>query len=97
MTEWSDVSPQDIPSRNRGAALAATLAIAMLLGGCGGGGSGAVTLPISVSLFPAAAAVPAGTTLQSTATVANDSANKGVTAQKVSHWFDQCDLKRFDR
>ena len=52
--------------------------------GCGGGGQMAATpatppAAITVSVSPTSATGPAGTTQQFTATVANDSANKGVT------------------
>ena len=57
------------------------LAFALSNFGCGGGEQTAATLPgpISVSVSPASANVQAGGTQQFTATVANDSANKGVS------------------
>jgi hypothetical protein len=57
------------------------LAFALSNFGCGGGEQTAATLPdpISVSVSPASVTVQASTTQQFTATVANDSANKGVT------------------
>ena len=57
------------------------LAFLMLLAGCGGGGQPVIAGPaISVSVAPAGVSlVPAGSPTTFTATVANDTGNKGVT------------------
>ncbi len=64
---------------------ALALTTVMLLGGCGGGGSSPSPDPtpappaISVTVAPTSASVQVGLTQTFTATVSNDSANKGVT------------------
>src|SRR5437867_5361127 len=57
------------------------LTFLMLLAGCGGGGQPVIAGPaISVSVAPAGVSlVPAGSPTTFTATVANDTGNKGVT------------------
>ncbi len=63
-------------------AFAAVLGVAVV-GGCGGGSStsapGPISVTVSVTLSPATASVQVGLTQAFTASVANDSANKGVT------------------
>lgn len=59
--------------------LGMVLTLVLAISNCGCGGGAATPLPISVSLSNASATVVAGGTAQFTATVINDSANKGVT------------------
>jgi hypothetical protein len=63
-------------------AFAAVLAVAVL-GGCGGGSTSSnpapISIAVSITLSPATASVQAGLNQAFTASVANDSANKGVT------------------
>ena len=55
------------------------LGLATVITGCGGSGSQITQPNVTVSVTPSTATVQAGTTAQFTATVTNDSANKGVT------------------
>src|SRR2546421_124465 len=57
----------------------AGIALASQLSGCGGDGSAQPVLPITVSVAPNSATVPAGTTQVLNATVQNDSSQMGVT------------------
>src|SRR2546426_719116 len=68
-----------------------TLAVVMLLAACGGGGNPVIAGPaISVSVAPSGVSlIPAGSTNAFTATVSNDSGNKGVT-WSVSCASGQC-------
>jgi predicted dienelactone hydrolase len=64
------------------ALLLACIAFTIAIAGCGG--TGDKELPVTITLSPSAATVQPGATLQLTATVANDSAAKGVT------WMVSC-------
>ena len=56
-----------------------TLGLTIAIEGCGGGGNGSETIPpVTVSVVPPTAIVPAGTTAPFTATVTHDSGAKGV-------------------
>ena len=57
-----------------------TLGLTIAIEGCGGGGnSSEIILPVTVSVAPSSATVPAGTTAPFTASVTHDPGAKGVT------------------
>jgi dienelactone hydrolase len=65
--------------------LTGTLILLVAFSGCSGGSS--TTLPVSVSLSPTSTTLQIGTTTNFSATVGNDSANRGVT------WVVSCSVQ----
>src|SRR5438552_16655565 len=72
----------DMRDMNRSLAIALGLFTATMVSGCGSGTSvppPPTPTPVSVSVSPTSASIPVNATQQFTATIQNDTSNKGVT------------------